>query len=242
MAPRVFYNGVVKEGEELQLDKEQAHHLFSVLRLKEGAAVELVSKETLYPSIVVSSIAATLKIGLASTASAATSRVHTVFFALTKGDHNDLVIEKCTELGVSAIYLWQAERSVVKFDPSKFVSKIERFGKIARSAAEQSKRLTTPTIFIGEMQSICDRYGTTKQPRPLIALSLESGATPIRNLQLTAPLCDLIIGPEGDLSPKEYEKLDQIGVTKVSLGAIILRAETAAIAGVASINAIFGMR
>lgn len=234
--PRVFCDRAVSEGDELQLDADQAHHLFVVLRLKDGATLEVVSGGALYSAKVVSSSAAIVQVTKVTMLAKPCSRVHTVYFALTKGDHNDLVIEKCTELGVSEICLWSAERSVVKFEPHKMASKIDRFLKIARSAAEQSKRLSVPSVQISGFSEILK----APRSRPLITLSLEPEALPISKLSINSDRCDIIIGPEGDFSPAELSALSALGATKISLGSMILRSETAAIAGVAAINACLG--
>jgi 16S rRNA (uracil1498-N3)-methyltransferase len=236
---RVFCDRAVNEGDELQLDADQAHHLFVVLRLKDGATVEVVSKAALYSAAVTSAAAAIVKITKLLISSKPTSRVHTVYFALTKGDHNDLVIEKCTELGVSEICLWSAERSVVKFEPHKMASKVDRFVKIARSAAEQSKRLSIPNVRISRFDEIINR---NFMARPMIVMSLEDDAPPIAKLSINSDRCDIIVGPEGDFSPAEFKALYSIGATKASLGSMILRSETAAIAGVAAINACLGLK
>ncbi len=236
--PRVFFDRAINEGDELQLTAAQAHHLFVVLRIKDGSPLEIVGKAGLFEGRVLSNDTALIKAGRFIVATKPLSRVSTVFFAITKGDHNDEVVEKCTELGVREVSLWSAERSVVRYDPHKLATKTDRFLKIATSAAEQSKRLTIPTVTIISFEQLIERVASSQ--RQSLMLSLESTAIPLHELSLTTPQCDLIVGPEGDFSPDEVSALSKLSPTKVSLGSTTLRSETAAIAGVAGINGRFG--
>lgn len=136
--------------------------------------------------------------------------------AVLKSDHLDLVVEKATELGVSAVVLFACERSVAQ--PS--AARIERLGRIAESAAKQSGRVRVPQV--GGPVTFDDVLA----PGALLfhpgADSLAGDAAP--RTEITA-----IVGPEGGLSPSEMERAVAAGCVAVGLGPRILRAETAGI-------------
>lgn len=146
-------------------------------------------------------------------------------FALLKRDATNLVIEKATELGVSAILPVITDRSqTARVNP-------QRLAAIAREAAEQSERLTVPEIQtpvpLGEL------LRRWPPGRRLIVATERREAAPIH-----PPAGGLLVGPEGGFTKAELDGLSRYPfVTFGSLGARILRAETAAIAGLARLLA-----
>ena len=69
-----------------------------------------------------------------------------LYQGMPKGDKLELIIQKCTELGVSAIVPVETSRSVVRLDSGKAAKKTERWQKIAQEASQQSKRVQVPTV------------------------------------------------------------------------------------------------
>lgn len=148
-------------------------------------------------------------------------------FALLKRDQTDLVAQKATELGASALL------PVITARTNAARSNLDRLRAIAIEAAEQSERLTVPRI---------------DPPRPLAQLLAEWPAG--RSLQVAAERADapglrpmagpagLLVGPEGGFTPAELDDLRRWPfVALVSLGPRILRAETACLAGLALLQA-----
>jgi 16S rRNA (uracil1498-N3)-methyltransferase len=152
-------------------------------------------------------------------------------FALLKRDATDLVIEKATELGASAILPVLTERT----NASRVNE--DRLRAIATEAAEQCERLTIPTLHAPRpLHEILQNWPTE---RPLfVAWERASvGADPAVMAPLGCPL-GLLVGPEGGFGPRDTARLRQHGfVRPLSLGPRILRAETAVIAGLTLLQA-----
>lgn len=138
----------------------------------------------------------------------------TVAFSLVKGQKPELVVQKLTELGVDRIVVLDAERSVVRWDDKKVASHLDRFERIIREASMQSHRVRLPTI--EALLPAIDHLST-----PDVAAA-HFGGQPIGRSHRS-----IAIGPEGGWSPAEVAA---IGARTVTLGATVLRAETAAIA------------
>jgi 16S rRNA (uracil1498-N3)-methyltransferase len=136
----------------------------------------------------------------------------------------DLIIQKATELGAAQVVVWQAEHSPHEIAPERMAHKHERFVAIMRNACEQSGRPDVPTLsFVSSLAEALARASSN-------ICMLEAGGTD------TAPTntsLSLIVGPEGGFSSDEYALCTENKVGKISLGSYTLRAETAAIAGLA---------
>jgi 16S rRNA (uracil1498-N3)-methyltransferase len=133
----------------------------------------------------------------------------TLGFAPVKGDRPDWVVQKLTELGVDRIVPLRADRSVVRWDGDRSANAVERLRRVAREAAMQARRCWLPVV---EEPTV---------PAAVAGAALaEPGGGP---LTLATPTA--LIGPEGGWSPAE---LGAASAT-ISLGDLILRAETAAI-------------
>ena len=158
---------------------------------------------------------------------------------LAKGEKMDFIIQKAVEMGAYSVIPVAMEHSVVRLDGGKAAKKVERWQKIAESAAKQSKRDLIPQVqpvqSMAEMLTSCDcetkiiAYECEDRLSLKAALQAAGAAGGIHELLL-------IIGPEGGISEGELELARQAGAVPVSLGRRILRAETA---GLVAISAIF---
>ena len=157
-----------------------------------------------------------------------------LFFPLTKSDKIELVIQKATEIGATKIYLYRANRSVVKLDNDAFNKKLDRFVKIAKEASEQCHRLVVPEISgVLNVKDIKDHLSDFN----LVAYELDAGKTSsfYDELERIDGSISFIVGPEGGFEEYEIKALEEIGFKRVSLGKRILRMETAAIYGLSVI-------
>jgi 16S rRNA (uracil1498-N3)-methyltransferase len=149
-------------------------------------------------------------------------------FALLKRQATELVVQKATELGVSALLPLRTERTV----PDR--ANLERLAAIATEAAEQSERLSVPAL--QGVQSLPALLAAWPAERRLFA-AVERENALFLPAAGQAPAA-LLIGPEGGFAPAELDALrSRPFVVCVTLGARILRAETAAIAGLALLQA-----
>lgn len=158
-----------------------------------------------------------------------------LFQGLPKADKMELIIQKCTELGVHAIVPTEMSRCVVKLDDKKKKSKTQRWQAIAKSAAKQSKRNTVPEVY--EAVSYNEALSVAKGLDVLMVPyeckdGTESTKAALSKIKAGSSV-GIFIGPEGGFEESEIEKAVVAGGEPVSLGKRILRTETAAITAVA---------
>lgn len=152
----------------------------------------------------------------------------TLFQGIPKQGKMDYIIEKCTELGISRIVPVSTKRSVVKIDDKKSeAKKLERWRKIAAESVKQCGRGTIPEIT--DVLTMSQAIEFSKSLDLTIAAYECERDTSIKSV-LTGKVPKTIgvfIGPEGGLDDKEVENLKASDIETVTLGARILRTETA---------------
>ncbi|MCD8155680.1 MAG: 16S rRNA (uracil(1498)-N(3))-methyltransferase [Clostridiales bacterium] len=156
------------------------------------------------------------------------SRIY-LFQGLPRGDKMDWIIQKAVELGAWAVVPVEMKRSVVRLDGKKAEKKVQRWQQIARSAAEQSRRMRIPEIL-----PVTDFSGALKVAQSLDVLllpyELARGMEETREiLKAISPgeSVGIFIGPEGGFEETEVERAVAAGARTVTLGHRILRTETA---------------
>ena len=159
----------------------------------------------------------------------------TLYQGLPKGDKMELIIQKCTELGVKRFVPVVMQRSVSR--PKDASKKTARYRKIALEAAKQSKRSAVPYVCDAtDFASVLDRI---KDGDALNILPYENEkSTTLKEVlrkNCDAKNINLIIGPEGGFSDEEIADALAQNIQTVTLGPRILRCETAPIAAVAAI-------
>ena len=154
-----------------------------------------------------------------------------VLQALTQGSKFDVVVEKAVELGACRIVPVGCARSSGEATPQR----LERWRRIARAAAQQSRRrivpiVDLPTSFEGALKA------ALQTSRVIVATETAAPGTLRQSLARAAPhgAIALAIGPEGSFSQEELELAKSLGCDFASLGPTILRTETAACAMLAA--------
>ncbi|CAN5315839.1 16S rRNA (uracil(1498)-N(3))-methyltransferase [soil metagenome] len=160
--------------------------------------------------------------------------------ALAKGDRDELAIQAATELGVSGVVPWSADRSVSRWAGSKVVKGVERWRSIVREATKQSVRAWVPAV--AELHSTRDLVKLAATTRMLLLEPTAEVALTDLALSDIEPGTDLVlvVGPEGGLSAGEIEVLTRAGAEPVRLGSSILRTSTAGPAALAALNVRLG--
>ena len=155
-----------------------------------------------------------------------------IYQGLPKADKMELIIQKCTELGVKKIIPVEMERSIVKLDSKDKQKKIERWQKIAEVASKQSGRdkiLQVEKVLnfenIKDMIEKYDAFIVTYEKEEINTLKNEL----IKLKSIENPKVAVLIGPEGGIDIKEIEKLNNTNAKIVTLGKRILRTETVAL-------------
>lgn len=216
------------KGEFAFLSEESEHHLLKVLRAKEGEPLEIVDQGVLYSARVES--VNPLSIRVLSEISRESELSHSLYlaFSLLKGGHDELVLQKGTELGVAGFIPYISSRSVIRLDKKDREKRFLRFQKILEGASMQSKRLLIPSL-----SPILDYKDVLKLPFEKKLFAYEDLST--SSFNLPEALRELpnktlaLVGPEGGFSPEEAKEAETTGFLPISLGKRILRAETASI-------------
>jgi 16S rRNA (uracil1498-N3)-methyltransferase len=219
---------------EVTVTGELYRHMARVLRLKEGAEVELVDADGGRHAGVIEEVGAkalTVRICASSAPAEKDDGLRiTLYQGLPKGDKLDLILQKCTELGIAEVVTFDAARSIVKLRGEKSANRLSRYEKIVQEAARQSGRSAPPRVAIGGTlkEVLCDAGQTVK----LLLWEGEEKTTLRQCLgKYAAPeSVAVVVGPEGGLSAEEVEQALACGFTPVTLGKRILRTETAGLA------------
>ncbi|HME09782.1 MAG TPA: RsmE family RNA methyltransferase [Bryobacteraceae bacterium] len=234
MARRRFFVEHVRAG-HASIAGEEAHHLTRVLRVEKGQKFEISDNESVYLAQVEAAHKSLVDFVVLERLPAVNAAIEIrLYAALVRFERFELMIEKATELGVSAIIPVIAERSEKGLEQA--VSKrLTRWNRIAREASEQSRRLRLPQL--DEPMRFSHALNDPAFCRYFLD---ESGAPPILSV-LPAALNStdsiaLLTGPEGGWTDRERSAAAETW-TAVSLGPQILKAETAALAALAILNA-----
>jgi len=225
-------------GAEVILSESDSRHALSSLRLSIGDTIIVIDKTSgriFEAEIIQSANKALVRLTKETTQTQTISKLGGVIFGLSKGEKNDFVVEKATELGADKIILFQSTQSVVRIDDDTSAKKkIERWSKIAEAAAQQSKRSSVPKIILvlteRELLTAIETHSSAENLKLLC--SLRPGAAPI-GLNKIKDSTWVAVGPEGDFSSAEQSLLISNGFKPVTLGENTLRAETAAIVAMA---------
>ena len=160
--------------------------------------------------------------------------------ALLKGEKMGWVIQKATELGVSAIVPLATDRVILRLSDKQEETHQARWKRIALEAAQQSERWTLPTIF--PLQTF-QQFLETHQHKQQILMAERSEGPSLLTIPCTSEksgsAVTVIVGPEGGWAPKELEAAQTTQILFASFGKGILRAETASIAALAILQARF---
>ena len=215
----------------VELTRAERHYLLDVLRLRAGDELEVFDGEGgRHPARVEGDSA--LRLGPRRVDAARGAPV-ALAQALAKGEKMELVVEKATELGASEILPFASERSVVRLEGKRAEERVERWRRIAASAARQCGRADLPAVHpVGTLESVLDAAAQRGQR----CLLLWEKARELRLSQALARIDGpvvLVVGPEGGFSDAEAEVARARGAELVTLGPRVLRTETVALAALA---------
>ena len=225
---RLFFSDTLSLNMIDKLDKGQSHYLSKVMRVKENEVFSLFNKEGeweakvlgIFKNIVEFKIIKQLR-------QKETTKELWLAFSPIKSNYQNFMLQKATELGVTKFLPIIFDRTVVRK-----INK-DRIEKIVIEASEQSNRINVPTI-----EKAQDLNGFLKKnSMNLIFTDLNSNIKKIDKSKFTdKPVC-IIIGPEGDFSETEREKILSFkGVQPIKINENILRSETAVISAISIVN------
>jgi 16S rRNA (uracil1498-N3)-methyltransferase len=235
---RLHFPGKIAAKCECRLPAAQAHHVRRVLRLKPGAKLTLFNGEGNEHDAVILCVAhsgVTVRVGPRREVDRE-SRLRVVLAqAVSAGERMDYTVQKAVELGVAAIQPVVSSRSVVRLDSERGARRVAHWQAVAVAACEQCGRnrvpLVEPLLSLPRWLAAGARQGVLLSP---------TGALRLSDLpQPQAPLT-LLAGPEGGFAPEEYAAAERAGFAAVKLGPRVLRTETAAVAALAAMQALWG--
>ena len=234
---RFFVEPEELSGEELVLTGENAQHA-KVLRLKAGEEVLVCDGQGRECRCEVTEVSAgelVLKtLEYRDSATEAAVKV-SVYMAFPKADKLEHVIQKATELGAYEIVAFPSGRCISKPDDKSLKKKLERWQKIAASAAEQSGRGRIPEVLVlPSFGAALDR--AAKADKALMFYENEHATTLKMALESGSfETVSLLTGPEGGLEEKEVSQAREAGLQVCTLGSRILRCETAPLCALSAV-------
>ena len=235
---RLFYAGALAE--EIEITGGDAHHLVRVMRAQSGDEVIVAGGDGRAARMAICGIERD-RVHLRRMAylpQAETRNAEVILIqALFKGEKMDFVVQKAVELGAAALYPVETEHVVVRYDAKKAAAKAVRWQKIADEAAKQcGRQALMPVAAIAPLSALLRNPELFGAPDTAVVFCYEgereqSLRTVLRSVD--ARRIVLIVGAEGGFSPAEAAAIQAAGAQSVSLGQLILRAETAALSAVA---------
>lgn len=240
---RFFVSKGVLADDTVTINGDLFRHLAKVLRLKsgsrlllaDGAGVECsgrisqIGKEQLTVAIEERKLQTVTEAG----------PLITLYQGVVKGDRMELILQKCTELGVAEVVPLLTSRSIPRL-AERGSDRLDRWRRIAQEAARQSKRPAIPRI--AEITGFAEALNQAEQPLKLLLWEEErtNRLKPLLAATPPPPSIALLVGPEGGLSAVEAELAIAAGFVPITLGQRILRTETAGLAMLAILQFYWG--
>lgn len=234
--PKFFVREEQINDSDINIMNDDVNHIKNVLRLNIGDCIQICNSDTgeNYNAKIEELANSNIKCKIESVIDSKTESnvyIH-IFQGLPKADKMELIIQKCTELGVQEITPVDMERSIVKLNSKDEVKKLQRWQKIAEVAAKQSGRdKIMPINDILKFKEICkninnyDAFIVTYEKE--FSNTLKQELVNLKNIK--NPRIAILIGPEGGIDLKEIDVLKENNAKIVTLGKRILRTETVAL-------------
>lgn len=236
--PRIYTSTALQEHASIQLPTEAAHRVQRVLRLKPGAEIVVFNgdgrdyRATLTPR---AGPGLWLEVHDKTDAVREPSLTLRVLQGIGKSEHMDLALQKAVELGAVEMIPVFCERTVVRLSGPRMGQRMEHWRRVVIAACEQSGRARIPQLAAPrQLLQLCD------DPPDGLNLVLHPRGTKSL-LQLSRPeRVSILTGPEGGLTQAELDAAESAGFLSLRLGPRILRTETAPLAAIAAIQALWG--
>ncbi len=234
------------DGTSASLKGEQATHLIRVLRAQTGMECDMVAGDQVWRAVISGISGDSVRFTLLSEVEAERALPVTLLLSIFKFDRMEWMIEKATELGAERFIPMAARRSE-KHLVQAAAARVERWRRVAREAAKQSRRSDVPVV-----EDVIPLKAAVRLRPPSPGLSLllaeqERSTTLYGAMQaalqqetVERPVVHCAVGPEGGWTAEEESLFASDGWRPVSLGPRILRAETAGITAMAVIAAMLG--
>jgi 16S rRNA (uracil1498-N3)-methyltransferase len=240
MTARLYCGVPLSAGAEIALPEAAAHHAARVLRLKAGDEVTFFNGEggefaarldRIEGRHVIARIGAWIDVERESPLAV------TLVQGIAAAERMDVAIQKAVELGVSRIQPVTTVRSVTRLDAARAQKRLMHWRQVAISACEQCGRNRLPEVLIPVDLDAWLRAPSAASLRLLFA---PAAPRPVATLTRPSGPIECLIGPEGGLDAHESTAARAAGFHEVSIGPRVLRTETAGMAALATLNALWG--
>jgi 16S rRNA (uracil1498-N3)-methyltransferase len=239
--PRLFCPGNISPGALLSLPEQAAHHAARVLRLGPGDAVRVFNGDgSEWDAQIVASHKADVSVRVSARHERDVEAPLDILLAqgISSRERMDLTLQKAVELGVTAIQPLETRRTVVRLRDERASRRIEHWQNLVVAACEQCGRNRVPVV--QPIQALPDWLGAIGSAGSARRILLApDGATRLRDVAAPHSVI-LLAGPEGGLAHDEKDLAIACGFQPVRLGPRILRTETAAMAAMAAMHALWG--
>jgi 16S rRNA (uracil1498-N3)-methyltransferase len=236
--PRIHCDQRLGPGAQFALAPEAAQHVGRALRLKAGDAITVFDgRGGEYDAAIqrIDKDRVEVKVGAFRDVEAEPRLRIGLIQGLPEADKMDWIIQKSVELGVAWIQPIVCDRSVVRLSGERAARREAHWRRVAVAACEQSGRNRIP-----EVRPTLGFQSWIAVPADTLRWLLSPSGDPVASKSPTDRELELLVGPEGGLSERELELALQRGCEAVALGPRILRAETAPLAALAAIHALWG--
>ena len=239
--PRIHVDHDLRPGREVLLPDQAGEHVARVLRLERGAPLILFNGDGYEFDAALASLAkhaVTAEVGQKRVVERESPLPLTLAQAIARGERMDWVLQKATELGIARIVPIITERTEVKLDAERAERRMAHWRGVIASACEQCGRTHLPDL---EAPQAMDRWLATLGDAPATRLALlPEGDATLRQFPQMDNGAILAVGPEGGFTANDVALLTQAGFHGLRLGPRILRTETAGLAALAALQAMFG--
>ncbi|HSQ05737.1 MAG TPA: 16S rRNA (uracil(1498)-N(3))-methyltransferase [Burkholderiales bacterium] len=238
---RMYFSGALAAHGAGRIAPEEAHHLVHVLSLATGDALTLFDGQGTEYDVRIESVGKTgvsFRVLAQRTVSRESALNICVAQGISSGERMDYTVQKAVELGVTALQPLATQRSVVRLDAQRAARRVAHWQAVAVAACEQCGRNQIPRVapvmplekWLGEARD----YAATR-----LVLS-PTGEQRLTQLVRPRDTVWLLAGAEGGFTADELAAAASVGFASVRLGPRILRTETAAIAAIAAMQALWG--
>ncbi|THF60677.1 16S rRNA (uracil(1498)-N(3))-methyltransferase [Pseudothauera rhizosphaerae] len=240
MISRFFFPEALPAGGEVRLPEALAHHAARVLRLQDGDAVVLFDGRggEVPARLAVSGRQWSARLEAVRVVERESPLAVVLVQALASGDKMDWIVQKATELGAAGVVPVTAARSVLRLAGERAEKRLAHWRQVAVAACEQCGRNRLPDV--EPIVALDDYLAAARTVRKLVLAP--EGGRPLRELAppRTGEPLHLLIGPEGGWSDAELAACLRAGAEPLGLGPRVLRTETAGLAALAALQALWG--
>ena len=239
--PRIHVAGALAPGAILPLPPLAAHHLSRVLRAAPGDDVVVFDDGVEFTATIarIDKHGVSVKLIAGAPVGRESPLPSVLAQAISSGDRMDITLQKAVELGIRAVQPLYSERSVVRLDADRTVKRVEHWRQIMISACEQCGRNTIPGV--AAPLPVLEWLNALPRAHDDELRIMLSPRAETRLADLPRPAAvTLLAGPEGGFTEVEADFAQQHGFIALKLGPRVLRTETAALAALAAMNALWG--